>query len=512
MLRHPSELAGQVAAWPRPIRLALPVLLGAAAALGHEGWGLGPWPVWLALVTGLLALPMAMRRAVRFGWAMGLGYFVVTLRWIVEPFLVDPLRHGWMAPFAIVLLAGGLALFWAVAFGLARWLSGQGPVVMLWLPVTLTAAELLRAHLFTGFPWGLLSYTLIGGVGDVWLAWAGPHGTGLLLTGVAGVTAYCLFRGWTLIWPGLVAVLFTTIGVQALTPRAPGPASDATLRIVQPNAPQHQKWDPEWMPFFFDRALGLTRGEAAADVVIWPETSVPARLGYAEPWLEQMTLAASGAPVVAGIQRAEAGAYYNSLVVLDGASGLAALYDKAHLVPFGEYVPFAHLLRPLGFGPLVDQVAGFSPGKSSGLLQIDGLGLARVLICYEGIFPEEITGEGDPRPDLLLIITNDAWFGTGPGPRQHLQQAQARAIEQGLPVVRAANTGVSAVIDARGRITAALPLNTSGALDARLPGALPPTLYVRMGDWPMTVVLLLVLVGGASLRRRFAVDADQAHL
>lgn len=159
---------------------------------------------------------------------------------------------------------------------------------------------------------------------------------------------------------------------------------------------------------------------------------------------------------------------------------------------------------------IVDQVAGFSPGSGDGLLEIDGLGLARVLICYEGIFPEDMQ-HGAARPDILLIITNDAWFGTGAGPRQHLVQAQARAIEQGLPVVRAANTGMSAVIDARGHIVAQLSLNEAGYLDAAVPAALPPTLYARMGDWPLVVLLVLCFTVAALRQNRFDVDAARAE-
>lgn len=491
------------------VRLLVPVVLGGVASIGHEGWGLGPWPVWIAFACAVLMVPRARGSAGWFGWLMGLGYFAVTLRWIVEPFLVDLARHGWMAPFAIVLMAGGLALFWALAFWAARYVAGPRAVVMLWLPFTLCAAELLRAHIFTGFPWGLVSYTLIGGASDIWLAWVGPHGTGLLLVGVAGVAAYCLHCGWTLLWPGLVGVMLATLGLAAVSDM-PMPVTDQTVRIIQPNAPQHQKWDPEWMPVFFDRAIDLTADGPPADVVVWPETSVPTLLSYADPWFAQMSMAAAGAPVVAGIQRRDGRDYYNALVVLGGPTEVSALYDKSHLVPFGEYVPMADLLRPLGLGPLVDQVAGFTPGTGPGLVQIDGLGLTRVLICYEGIFPQDMQ-RGERRPEMLLIITNDAWFGNDAGPRQHLQQARARAIEQGLPLVRSANTGISAVIDARGRILASLPLNEAGALDAVVPAALPATLYARTGDVPLMVLLGVAILGGGLLRRRIAVDDPRAQ-
>ncbi|SLN44997.1 apolipoprotein N-acyltransferase [Pseudooctadecabacter jejudonensis] len=502
MALHPSHLEQRLAATPRVLRWVVSLGLGAVVALAHEP-GLGAWPVLVGFTLACLILPLAPRAAALHGWLLGVGYFAVTLRWIIEPFLVDVARHGWMAPFALILLAGGLALFWGLAGWAVRGLSRGRATGILWFALSLGAVELLRGHIFTGFPWGLPAYALVGGVFDVWLAWVGPYGLTVLTLGLAGVTALALHRGWTLIWPSLVAVYFATVGLQAITPGAPAP-TDTVVRVIQPNAAQHLKWDRDWMGVFYDRALSLTEAGEAADVVVWPETSVPTLLQYAGPLFEDMARAARGAPVLAGINRQQNGAFYNAAVVLDGAE-VADIYDKVHLVPFGEYIPFAALLRPLGLGVLVDQVAGFSPGTGSGLMDIDGLGRARVLICYEGIFPEEIAVDG-PRPDVVVIITNDAWFGPGAGPRQHLVQAQARAIEQGLPVIRSANTGISAVIDARGRIKAQLPLNEAGFVDAAVPATLPPTLYARMGDWPLTVALLATLGIGLARRRRFDVD------
>ena len=508
---HPSDLSARFAAFPRNTRGLVPLGLGALAALGHEDWGLRFVVVMVALVSAFLIVPSQRRSATWFGWFLGLGYFAVTLRWLIEPFLVDPVRHGWMAPFAIFIMAGGLALFWALAFWAARWIALERISVMLWLPVTLAAAELARGHVLSGFPWGLLSYTLIGGVGDVWFAWVGPYGTNLLLLALVGGVAYCLHKGWTLVWPALVGLLVITFGLHAVKPEATESTSQSIVRIVQPNAPQHQKWDREWMPVFFDRAIEATANGAAPDVVIWPETSVPALLDYAQPWMEQMSLAARGAPVVAGIQRREGDSYFNSAILIDLPENVTEISDKAHLVPFGEYIPFAWLLEPIGLGTLVDQVAGFSPGTGDGLMQIDGLGLARVLICYEGIFPEDMQ-RGDVRPDVLLIITNDAWFGKGAGPRQHLVQAQARAIEQGLPVVRAANTGISAVIDPWGRITDSLPLSEAGYLDTNVPRAIAPTVYSKIGDWPLFVLLCLCMFVGFARRKRILIDGDEPQV
>lgn len=492
---------------PLGLRLIVPIILGMIMALGQEGWRLSFALLAIAFTIAALCMPHFWRQSARFGWLLGLGYFGLSLRWIIEPFLVDIARHGWMAPFALLFMAGGLALFWGLAFGLARWLARSHASAVLWLAISFTGAEFLRGHMLTGFPWGLISYSLIGTIGDLWLAWVGPYGLTFLITSMTSLTAFCLIKGHTLIWPGLVSVVFATVGLQFLTPPAPDNQASTTIRIVQPNAPQNLKWDPDWMPVFFSRALELTREGEPVDLVIWPETSVPALLNHSDSFRAEMAAAARGAPIIAGITRRQGDEYYNSLFVQDGPGDLADIYDKSHLVPFGEYIPLAGLLRPLGLGVLVDQVAGFSAGTGHGLLEIEALGTTRVLICYEGIFPEEIQ-KSSQRPDMLLIITNDAWFGNGPGPRQHLVQARARAIEQGLPMIRAANTGISAVIDARGQIIAQLPLGSAGALDIAPPAPLQPTLYAKLGDWPLFVLLLLAIAGGYSHRSRFLIDAS----
>lgn len=500
----PDFLRGKPSVWLSVLRAAFVILLGVFLARAHDVTVLGPFHALVALALTLLCARVdEVRKAAMFGWLLGIGYFGWTLRWIVEPFLVDIARHGWMAPFAIALMAAGLALFWAAAFGVARWLGGRKNAI-LWIPVTLTLAELARGHVLSGFPWGLLSYSMIGSVADVWLAWIGSYGSLFVLLVFAAAIQRVFLRDRLAAGAVIVATIGATLLLNVVTPIAPD-ATDRTVRIVQPNATQNLKWDRDWMPVFFERALELTRIGEAADVVIWPETSIPSLLNYADPLIEQMSVAARGGTVVAGIQRRDGDSYYNSAIVIDGPQTVSAIADKSHLVPFGEYIPLAWLLRPLGLGTLVDQVAGFTAGSGTGLVEIDGLGVARILICYEGIFPEEIQ-VGDVRPDVLLIITNDAWFGTGPGPRQHLVQAQARAIEQGLPVLRAANTGISAVIDARGAIADSLPLNEAGRLDALVPAGLPPTLYAKIGDWPLLVLLLICIAAGVARRKPLIVD------
>lgn len=498
--RVPARLAG-LGAWARAALLAL---TGAVAGLGQV-----PFALPLLTLAGL-ALVMASQRHARGrarafldGWAFGTGYFMLTLHWIVEPFLIDVARHGWMAPFALVLLAGGLALFWGAAFAGARALTAGRPgpgtslagLVVLW-----SGAEALRSYVLTGFPWAL--------IGHVWSetplaqlgALVGPHGLTLLT--LAGV-ALCLAIGAR---PALaLPAAALGLGWIALDPGpAPPPAAEApVVRLVQPNAPQAEKWDPDRALFYYERMLSLTAEGDPPDLVVWPETAVPWLLEYAESVLEEVAEAARGAPVALGLQRREGARYYNSLAVVGRMGEVSALYDKAHLVPFGEYVPFGDLMARFGIhGLAASEGGGYSAGARGVVVDLPGIGPALPLICYEGIFAEEV-GDYPLRPRLLLLVTNDAWFGQVAGPYQHFALARLRAIEQGLPMVRVANTGVSAMIDGKGRVTASLGLGAAGAVDAALPPALPPTLYARSGDAPVLVLLALAAAALAlrALRR-----------
>lgn len=491
--RRTDRLAA--AAWP--VRLGLMAGLGAVAGLGQPPFGVVP----AALAALAAAFWIAGRGGTGFwsGWAFGAGYFALTLRWIAEPFLVEPARTGWMAPFALVLAAGGFALFWGAAFGVAgRLRLGTWGLVAAW-----TGAEVLRSLALTGFPWALIGHVWTGTPLVQLAALVGAHG--LTLATLAAAAALGGPGVPALLRAGAVAAL--AAGALLLDPGpAPAPAPGAPLvRIVQPNVPQHEKWDPALSPLHTERMLRLSRGQAPADLVVWPETALPELLEWAGPTLAAGARAGGGAALAAGVaRRDEAGRYFNSLAVTDGQGRTVAAYDKAHLVPFGEYMPFRETLARWGLRGLAEfQGIGFSPGAGAALVDVPGVGLARPLICYEGIFAEEI-GAGGARPRLLLLVTNDAWFGAGAGPEQHLALGRLRAVEQGLPMVRAANTGISAMIDARGRVLASLPLNEAGAIDAPLPPALPPTAYARWGDGPVLLLLGLLTIGALLRRRRTA--------
>lgn len=484
----------------------MPLVLGLVAALGHA-----PFYAWYLALPAFSGLFFAVRdrrsprQAAIFGWLAGLGYIGLTHHWIVSPFFVDAARDGWMAPFALFFMVAGIALFWAAAFGAAAWLSkGQRSIIPA-LVLTWSLAELSRAYLLTGFPWALPSMIWV----DLPIAQVayvvGPHGLTFLTLLAAALPA--LWRrspqniASTLVAVALLAGLYS-FGAARLHGKTL--LTGHVVRVVQPNAAQHMKWQRDMVPVFLSRLLKLTAEPGPGqppDVVVWPETAIAYGLENSGAVLERAALMSGGVPVISGIQRRDGQRYFNSLVVVDDTGAVAALYDKSHLVPFGEYVPFGDVLGRFGFSSFAAQAGnGYSAGQGSGLLDLGKMGHALALICYEAIFPQLARG-GVPRPDWILHATNDAWFGAFMMPHQHFDQARMRAIEQGLPVVRAANTGVSGVIDPFGRTLAALPMNTPGFADAPLAAPLQPGLYAKTGDTPLIAILI---VAGALLgMRRF---------
>lgn len=477
------------------------VVAGAAAALGHAPFGL--WPVALLGFASLAYMVAQTRRPMLIGWAGGLGYFAVALHWIVQPFLVDIARHGWMAPFALILLAGGLALFWAAA----GWVSARLGHRALGWAVALSAAELARGYVLSGFPWALPAYIWADTPVRLSAAIFGPYGL-TLITLVLASAIVLDFKA-----PNPKAVLislagFATLFLLSFALISPTTETRGHVRLVQPNAPQHEKWDPAKAQIFVDRQIEFTRApKEGVDLIIWPEVAIPYRLETAAPVLARIALAAEGVPVVLGANRSENGLLFNSMVRVDASGAPGQIYDKIRLVPFGEFIPFGQLARLVGLRSFAARDGfGFSPGDE--LILIDTpLGRALPLICYEAIFPQHISGATE-RPDYILQITNDAWFGTFSGPYQHLDQARFRAVEQGLPLVRVANTGVSAVIDAQGRVLNQLGLGETGYLDASVPSAMSPTLYSVTGDLS-TIVFLFLTLGGLLVAKSRNTIANQ---
>ena len=479
-----AAVAGMLgAAGMAPLHQALVAMFGISAVL------------WLILREG------GPRQAFITAWWAGAGHFILWFNWIVSPFFVDPWVYGWMAPFALGRMSGGMALVWAAAAALS-WRFARRRLAFLAL---LALGEMGRGYLFTGFPWALIGHQWIGSAVEHYAALIGQYGLTLMTLVLAALPVVAGRRGAAVM---ALCVAGLSIGGATLGARpVPGEPRAVSLRLVQPNAEQDLKWDPAVARDLFRRHLDMTRQGAPADLTIWPETAIPYLFEFETEVPGIIAKASGGKPVALGIQRVEGERGWNSLRIVEGQGEVTQTYDKYHLVPFGEYMPFGDALHDLfGLSAFAAQVGnGYSAGTAPQVLDL-GPDLGRVLplICYEAVFPQGIRA-APSRADWMLQITNDAWFGTLSGPFQHFDLARLRSIEFGLPLVRVANTGVTAVIDARGHVVARLPFGVTDKLDvAAIPPALPPTPYAKWGDWPAFVLIMLLLAGAAMRRRRFA--------
>ncbi len=482
------------------------------------------FPVLVWLVDGAVAGRLGgIPSAAIAGWWFGFGYFFAGLYWMGHAFLVDAKTFGWLLPFAVIAVPAGLALFTAFGLALARAFWARGPVRILALAVALTIAEWLRGHLFTGFPWNTYGYALTGPL--VLAQNAALIGIwGLTFIAVAIFATPALFaddradtrRPWLPVLIGIL-MLCAMAGYGAIRlARTPTQFVDnVRLRIMQPNLQQDAKFNyaarHEVMKRYIalsDRSTGpQSTGIRDVTHLIWPESAFPFFLTREAEALAQIAdLLPQGAVLITGAVRAPEPApgaaisrAYNSIYVIDHDGSVLSVYDKVHLVPFGEYLPFQNFLERMGLQQITKVQGGFIPGARRRALEVPGAPRFLPLICYEIIFPGDAVPRGE-RPGWLVNLTNDGWFGHSIGPHQHLQQARVRAIEEGLPLVRAANTGISAVIDPVGRIVKSLPLGTEGVMDAPLPRSIGRTIYVRAGDG--IAALLLGLAAVIVLRRR----------
>lgn len=478
--------------------------LGAVAALG-----LAPFGIWGVTVMALAGLIFRLSRfetassVFRHALAGGIGWFAVALIWIVEPFLVEPEIYGWMAPFALILMGLGGGLFWAVPIWLAARICPGPRGRAAGMASALLLSDWLRGCVFTGFPWAQIGHVWVGTPVAQLAAWGGAIGLGVLTLTAASLPALLWRKTSSPILNAFPAVpvaiaiigLAWAAGLARQAEPLP-PDRELTLRIVQPNAEQRLKWDPEWSGVFFQRLLDLSAEPGARDLVIWPETAVNFLLNDAGTVLPAMSEAA-GAPLVLGIQRRDGSRYFNSLTTIAPGGKVQSIYDKFHLVPFGEYIPWGDALARIGISAFAAQEGkGYTSGPGPRVMALSDVPDFQPLICYEAIFPQHLRNL-ENRPGWLLQVTNDGWFGKFSGPYQHLDQARLRAIETGLPLIRAANTGVSAVIDAHGSVRQRLPLGEVGKIDAALPGTLPPTPWLRWGPAPVLLVALFVLCSAA---------------
>jgi apolipoprotein N-acyltransferase len=505
--------------WKRAIIALVAGGLSALAMAPFNAWPVlfVTFPVAVWLIDGAAAgKGRGVPAAAMSGFWFGLGYFVPGLYWIGNAFLVDAPTFAWLMPFAVLGLPAYLALFPALGFALARLIWTRDASRVLALAIALTVSEWLRGYLLSGFPWNAFGYalseplalaqtaSLIGLWGMTFLSVAIFASPATLIDGSS--------RGrkpW--IAPVAALSLLIAMGVYgaARLSLQPTVLTKVRLRIMQPNLQQDVKFNyaakAEVMQKYLtlsDRASGpQSTGVRDAQILIWPESAFPFFLTREADAMAQIAeLLPKGTVLITGSVRAPDGPpgarvsrAYNSIYLIDHDGGVLSVYDKLHLVPFGEYLPFQEWMEKLGFVQLTKVHGGFIPGARRRTMEIPDAPRALPLICYEAIFPGNVATRDD-RPGWIVNLTNDGWFGNSTGPYQHLQQARLRAIEEGLPMVRAANTGISAVIDPSGRIVARLGLGIEGVLDADLPSALPPTVYARLGDIPAAVIVAAALL------------------
>jgi apolipoprotein N-acyltransferase len=515
-----SRFAGFVRALTGWRRFLLAFVAGALSALSFAPYGIFPllllgFALLVLLIDGARAQKRPLWSAAFVGWTFGFGQFLAGFYWVGYAFMVDASAHAWQIPIVEFCLPGGMALYIGAACALACWLWRPGWPRVFVLAICYALGEWLRGHLLTGFPWNLPAYGWAASLGVLQsVALFGSYGLSLLtvLLG-ASLALLCeanVRRAW--IVPAAMTALFVAFWVGGDVRLARHPTVDVPnvhLRLVQPDVPQAQKYLPRDRLRNWRRLIDLSivKNGPQPTLIIWPEAAPPFLLAREPEALDDIALLTGRDKVlIAGAARVEVNSptdyhFFNSLYIFGHGGRLLATYDKFHLVPFGEYLPLKSLFEAIGIAKVVDTPGDFVAGAGPKTFDVPGAPPVTPLICYEILFPDEI--EATRRPGWFVNVTDDSWFGppSSSGPYQHLLTARVRAIEQGLAVARDANTGISAVIDPLGRITAILGAGKMGAIDAGLPRALPPTPYSRFGEW-MFLALLLACAVAAWLGER----------
>lgn len=515
-------------------RRAIAFVAGAAGALALPPFDFAP-AMAIPLTTAVWLIDGAAAQGGRFGfapirtaaaagWWLGFGYFLASLWWLGAAMLVEADQFAWAIPLAVIGLPAALAFFPAFGFALSRLLWSSGSLRIFALAAGLGASEWLRGHILTGFPWNDVGMAL---------AQAGPIGQAAALVGLNGLDLFAIvifaapativdrrpgerFLSNAAAWSAALLLFgLSAYGALRLARSETEYVEGVKLRLMQPNLPQDAKFRPEngqdilrHYLALSDRATGPERtGVSDVTHLIWPESAFPYILSREPQALSAIAHALQGKVLITGAARIESdgggkrGKIFNSIEVLQGGR-ILAFYDKMHLVPFGEYLPLEGLLRPLGVSHLVPGT--WDQGQGPRTLAAPGLPPMAPLVCYEAVFPGEATArdkEGK-RPQLLLNVTNDGWFGKTPGPYQHFAQARLRAIEEGLPLVRVANTGISAIVDPYGRTVDSLPLGEEGLIDGGLPKAIAEPLFARHGTIVFPLLWALVLAAAMTGRWR----------
>ncbi|MBO6717783.1 MAG: apolipoprotein N-acyltransferase [Rhizobiaceae bacterium] len=513
-------------------RLAVSFLAGGLASFSQAPYDffavcLISFPVLVWLLDGAVA-DAAGGRLRQFaapfvtGWWFGFGYFIGGLWWVGNAMMVDLARYAWALPIAVLALPAILAVFYGLAAALARplWSDGVGRIAA--LAAAFGLAEWLRSFVLTGFPWNAIGYaampvpTLMQSVGIVGMV--GMNALAVFVFCLPALLAGALHvRFGTAVFVLLVA-LHAGFGTVRLSLPADGEADRLAVRMVQPSIDQSEKWNASVRDRIFKTFLDLSardpgQGGRSPSLILWPETSVPFilqerpdALSALGDLIEDDQVLLTGAVRVEGDAADPDARFYNAVVGISPAGVIFDAVDKVHLVPLGEFVPFEDLLARVGVTKLVDLPGSFSPGGQRHAIKVAPGVSALAYICYEVIFPGLVAAETRDA-NLIINVTNDAWYGRTPGPYQHLRQAQIRAVEAGRPLIRAANNGITAAVDSHGRLIDALALDAVGILDVDL--SLAPANRLRTNHaatvgWGLIAVLAIcaLLLQLRSTKRR----------
>lgn len=522
-----SRIAAFADRWPKLLALAL----GAVSATGFAPLNL--WPLTLLAFAGWMALVARSPkgwRAFGIGWAFGVGHFTIGLNWIATAFTYQAAMPAWLGWVAVVLLSLYLAVYPALAaWGawLVRRTSSVEPSYILAFAALWALTEWLRSWAFTGFAWNPLGAIAAGPFASAAI-WMGTYGLGALILLMAGGLLLLSARRWkasALVVAGpvlLTAAAIAGIASASVTVAINGKAMNAPPRIpitvVQPNVGQQDKWEGSKADANFAKLARLTAPKSDTPrLILWPEAAIPDYLetGYPSVYYDRSPAEARGrltslmnpddllllgALKLEFDKRGEAIGARNAVMTVHADGTLGPRYDKAHLVPYGEYLPMRPILSAIGLSRLAPGDIDFWPGPGPHTLDLGRFGKAGLQICYEIIFSGQVV-DRNHRPDFIFNPSNDAWFG-GWGPPQHLAQARLRAIEEGLPVVRATPTGISAVVDADGRVLESIPMHVAGRIDTVVPKAHAPTLFARFGNVLPVGFALLLLAAAIAFRRR----------
>ena len=485
------------------------------------------FPLFILLIDGAVRL----RTVVGLGWLFGAGHMLSGLYWVGNALAIAgaPPALAMLLPLSMAFYpALGAVLYWVAS----RWLISRGwmhygdALALALFAICWLVGEWLRGHLFTGFPWNLVGYSwAFSDIMSQPAALFGAYGLSFVTVLVAATPLTLVgcklkfFRSWVPVASGtLVLIAMFAFGFNRLSMAGDTDYHDLRIRIVQSNIDQKDKWRPDLRADNFIRHLILSEKQGAekVDLLIWPETAVPYYLDE-DPGRTVMMgrIIKPEGMILTGVPRREilpdrTRKYYNSLLAIEANGAVTHTFDKFHLVPFGEYVPFHDLLKQLGFEKVVEGAGDFTPGPGPRVLDLPGMPSVGPLICYEVIFPGNVVPAGE-RPGFLLNVTNDAWYGKTTGPYQHLMITRFRAIEEGLPILRAAGTGISAIIDGYGRVVRQLGLGKAGTVDGKLPKAIvEPTFFALWHNWTVVGLVLImslcVMTGHAVARRNKTLD------